>query len=161
MRVITTGWRHWSDSLLNTQRLFTFMDSLLEMTLMTHNPVLQVVHGGAPGADTKVQEWVRANREEFPYAVMDSIVYPADWQQYGKVAGPMRNTEMVARGADLGVAFLHPECKGTVDCLNKIREAHILPLVVPWVDDSDYNEKKEALRVARAVQGVVGVRRAA
>lgn len=161
MRVITTGWRHWSDSLLNTQRLFTFMDSLLEMTLMTHNPVLWVVHGGAPGADAMVEEWVRANREEFPYAVMDSTVFHADWDISGKHAGPMRNTRMVAAGADLGVAFLHPECKGTVDCLNKLREAHILPLVVPWVDDPDYNEKKEALRVVRTVQGVVGVRRAA
>lgn len=51
--------------------------------------------------------------------------YPADWAKYGNRAGMVRNGEMVADGAHVWLGFLHPESRGTRDCLAKAERALI------------------------------------
>lgn len=61
-------------------------------------PAVTLIHGGAPGVDTIAAqiatEWGWALRE-----------YRANWDRFGKAAGPLRNKEMVDAGADVVTAF--------------------------------------------------------
>ncbi len=69
-------------------------------------PDLVVVHGDArQGADRFAREWVE--RRERAGAPVEQERHPADWQgPLGRGAGPARNTEMVAAGADVCVTFI-------------------------------------------------------
>lgn len=62
------------------------------------NPDL-VIEGEAPGADTLA-------REAAEYFGIPVLAFPANWQKYGRAAGPIRNTEMLNEGKpDMVVAF--------------------------------------------------------
>lgn len=70
-----------------------------------------IIHGDAQGADRLSQLW--AERLRVPVEV-----YPANWKEHGKAAGPIRNTQMLDEARpDLVVAF--PGGIGTSDMLGK------------------------------------------
>lgn len=128
--------------------MYAFMDGLLDLVLMTNDPVLQLVLGGGleddpyqQGADRALMEWAVANGGNS--YVPEPIVFPADWWQYNKAAGPLRNTQMIIAGADLVAGFLHPESKGTRDCLDKAKRAKIPRMVMPWRPDQDPVDQPE------------------
>ena len=56
-----------------------------------------VISGGARGADSLAARFAASHG-------VPLIVVPADWKRYGRKAGPIRNTEIVAR-ADALAAF--------------------------------------------------------
>ena len=71
-----------------------------------HN--LIIVHGAARGADTLESEWCKAwhtganrghslsdNRENPRSVIVHEIAHPADWNKYGRQAGPIRNAKML------------------------------------------------------------------
>lgn len=65
-----------------------------------------IVHGNAAGAD-------RIAHQEAQKAGLLVEAHPADWEQYGKSAGPRRNIEMADLGADLCIAFWDGRSTGT------------------------------------------------
>ncbi len=76
-----------------------------------------LIHGDAPGVDTQAADiWKGWG--------LPVEAHPADWS-IGKKAGPLRNQEMVDLGADLCLAFVAPESRGTRDCLRRAEEAGI------------------------------------
>jgi len=83
---------------------------------------LVVVHGAARGLDTIAGE-------EAARLGVSTESHPADWDEYGKAAGPMRNSHMVKLGADLLVAFPLPGGSGTLDCMKKALNSEIPVLV--------------------------------
>lgn len=64
-----------------------------------------IVSGCAPGIDNQGEHW--ADEQGLPIFRM-----PAEWKQYGKAAGPIRNIEM-ANYADALVAIWDGYSKGT------------------------------------------------
>jgi hypothetical protein len=131
---------------MNVVRLHRFLDSLLTMTTYSLDPMLQLVHGGAPGADTEIDLWWKKTVDRVKAGTLPyPIHYLANWSKYGKAAGPFRNATMVGDGADMGVAFIHPESRGTIDCLDRMREAKIFTLIVPWVDDPEADELRRSV----------------
>jgi hypothetical protein len=75
-----------------------------------------VIEGEARGVDTIAREWA----EEMNLPVLR---FPADWKQYGRAAGPIRNKEMLTEGKPhIVIAFLAEGSKGTA---NMIRMAEI------------------------------------
>lgn len=89
---------------------------------------ITIVHGGARGADTIAG--LVANSDG-----MNVEVHPADWERYGKSAGPRRNAEMAALGADFCLAFLKrsAENRGTKGMIGLCQKAGI-PVTEYWED---------------------------
>jgi hypothetical protein len=52
-------------------------------------------------------------------------MHPADWAAFGGGAGPRRNAEMVAAGADECLAFPLPGSRGTLHCARLAEKAGI------------------------------------
>lgn len=101
-RVIVAGSRTASNlyvySLLERK-----LDRILKYKAVTHDIV--IVSGTARGADRLGEEYAKSRS----YLVER---YPADWDQYGKRAGYIRNSEM-ATDADALVALWDGESRGT------------------------------------------------
>ncbi|WP_077071305.1 DUF2493 domain-containing protein [Mailhella massiliensis] len=74
-----------------------------------------VISGGARGADGLAARFAAAHQ-------LPLVVIPADWKRYGRKAGPIRNTEIVAR-ADAVAAFWDGKSPGTRDTITKARNA--------------------------------------
>ena len=110
MKVIIAGGRDFDDY----ERLEAEMDAMLTHQ-GTISPRLEIVQGGAKGADSLGSEWAAS------YGVKEKQ-FDADWDQYGKAAGHKRNYAM-ARYADVLVAFWDGESSGTRNMIdNALRE---------------------------------------
>jgi hypothetical protein len=59
-----------------------------------------IIHGGASGADRWASDWAIARGIVFD-------CYPAKWGRYGKVAGHIRNVEMLHHGKPTEVIAFH------------------------------------------------------
>ncbi len=105
MKVLVCGGRKYFDK----ESLFTVLDRL---------NIGHVVHGGAPGADSFADTWALWNKVEV-------TTYKADWQRYGKAAGPIRNERMLREAApDAVVAF--EGGAGTADMVRRALQAGVL-----------------------------------
>ena len=102
MRILVTGSRDWNQPDVIAR-------ALLDTWLENDRPNLKdmiLVHGECPtGADAMAK--VVAFRQK-----MTIEPHPADWNKYGRRAGPARNQEMVSLGADVCLAFIRNESKG-------------------------------------------------
>lgn len=78
--------------------------------------IATLVHGDANGADKLCAElWEGWGNVVEPH--------PANWKQYGKAAGAMRNQEMIDSGVDLVLAL--PGGTGTADCVARAKKAGV------------------------------------
>ena len=88
-----------------------------------------LIAGGARGADTLARKAVVALG--MAVAVQE---FPADWDQHGKAAGPIRNQPMLDEGQpDLVVAFLSKplaESRGTADMVRRAKAAGVPTYIV-------------------------------
>ena len=111
-RVLVTGSRNYDDK-------NTLFDALADQ----YEPGMIVVHGGARGADTIACEWVK-KMQSLGYQVT-AEVHQADWYEYGKAAGLVRNEVMVDAGADVCLAFPLGESSDTRHCMSAAEKAGI------------------------------------
>ena len=115
MRVLVTGSRDWP----YPQVVHAELDRL--MADHTQGRLI-IVHGDCrAGADAYADQWAKANAR---YGVRVER-HPAKWNEYGRAAGPIRNSYMVSLGAGLCLAFNYMGSKGTKDCINRASIAGI------------------------------------
>ena len=88
-RIIVTGSRNFTDS----HSIYGALKDAVWM-LGVPAPEITIVHGGARGADALAGMIGH-------HMMMRVEVHSADWQTHHNAAGPIRNREMVALGADL------------------------------------------------------------
>ena len=103
MKVIIAGSRHMPFS------MFHLID---EAVKKSNFQVTEVVCGLARGADMFGGKW----------AVNNSIpvkTFPANWDEYGKAAGPIRNQQM-AEYADALIVFIWDGSRGSKDMLMRM-----------------------------------------
>lgn len=98
-RVVIAGCRDYTDY----QEAKEYIDFCLSR-IRKENHII-IVSGGASGADAMGERYA----DENGLAVER---YPADWDQYGKSAGPIRNRQM-AQAADYVICFWDGESRGT------------------------------------------------
>ena len=64
------------------------VDEWLNYNVNLNEDIIEIVSGGARGVDSLAERL--ANEENFLLKI-----FPADWNKYGKSAGPIRNRQMV------------------------------------------------------------------
>lgn len=78
-----------------------------------------IIEGDARGAD-KMCGWIA---EQLGLTVLK---FPADWDKYGKAAGPIRNQQMIDKGKPTeAIAFWDGVSRGTSDMINRLKKANI------------------------------------
>lgn len=124
LRVLVCGSRTWS-GIAASDHIHRVMGRV-EALAVSLGQKLEVAHGGCPsGADAIVDAWARRRGYE-------PIVHKAQWDVYGRAAGPLRNAQMAEQGADLCLAFLRDSSPGTLDMISSA-EAHKIPtFVIKW-----------------------------
>lgn len=105
LRILVCGDRNWSDASAIMRELEKYASA---------NPV--VIHGGARGADSLAGDTA--------YRLgLQTEVFIADWQSYGRAAGPIRNTQMLDKGEpDLVLAF-HGDLNRSRGTRNMVEQA--------------------------------------
>jgi hypothetical protein len=108
IRVLICGGRDFDDTKLMHR-------TLLERDKAT--PFSLVIHGGAQGADKMAHQWAKKN-------LVPVREFKADWEKWGRSAGPIRNRAMIYEGhPDLVIAF--PGGRGTADMIRQARQSGI------------------------------------
>lgn len=113
LRVLVTGSRTWDDASLITDKLAELVTDRQPANTIT------VVHGDARGAD-------RIAAEAAVSLGMNISAYPANWSQFGKAAGHIRNVAMLATNPDLCLAFIKDNSPGASHCAG-LAEARGVP----------------------------------
>lgn len=75
---------------------------------------IEIVSGTASGADKLGEKYA----EEMGYKL---TMFPANWDKYGKAAGPLRNKEM-AEYSDALIAFWDGKSRGTASMINQAKK---------------------------------------
>ena len=117
-RVIIAGTRSFSDYEL----LRDSCNNLLSEKQRTHTVV--VISGTARGADQMGERYARERGFQLRR-------FPADWEQYGKSAGHIRNAKM-ADNADALIAFWDGESKGTKNMIDNARRKGLAVRVIQY-----------------------------
>lgn len=114
MRVLVCGGRHYR----GRKRLFAELDRL-------HGArgIDCIIQGGATGADAIAKEWARL-------AAVPSQEFCADWDMYGRAAGPMRNRKMLEDGKP-DVVIAAPGGAGTA---SMVRLSEAAGVNVHWLE---------------------------
>jgi len=97
MRIAIIGSRDFND-------FYAMKWFITSMIQVNRNDI--IISGGAEGADTLAEKFAELYH-------LKTQIYYADWNKYGKQAGPMRNHDIIAN-ADICFAFkTHEDSKGT------------------------------------------------
>ena len=108
MRVLVCGGRFFNKKELLTKVL----DNLHKST-----PIEVIIEGDAPGADRLAGYWARKNK-------IDDLKFKADWDKFGRSAGPIRNRLMLKEGKpDMVIAF--EGGAGTANMIKISKEANV------------------------------------
>jgi hypothetical protein len=107
------------------------------MTLWLRSTALTVVEGGATGADRVAALWA-ARMAKHPRKPITWMHCPADWDQHGKAAGPIRNGMMaryLVQRRDAGdevavLAFHRRDSRGTANMIEQARALSIQCIVI-------------------------------
>lgn len=99
-------------------RYYTNYDTIERIVDGLHLSPTCIVSGGARGVDTLAERYAQ-NRN------IPCQVFTPDWKRFGKGAGIMRNTDIVA-SVNVIVAFPSKDSKGTFDTINKARKKGII-----------------------------------
>lgn len=139
MKIIVCGSRNLPKG--HAWRVSNALWSLYQLAGTMNHETFEVVHGGCPdpadpdvvSVDQVASSWVKRGPHGNGYWLLQVIesVHPADWDQFGKAAGPIRNKKMAVGGADLCLGFLwEPGGRPSYGTRDMIRQAGIQEIPV-------------------------------
>lgn len=118
--ILICGDRNWN----NFEIIEKFIKKLLKGTI--------IIHGDCRGAD-KIAGYLA---KKYGFEV---IAFPADWDKYGKAAGPIRNRQMLIEGKpNLVVAFHNDieKSRGTANMVTQAKEMNV-PVIILTEKEKD------------------------
>jgi len=104
--VMVTGSRNWNK--------VKIIEDELSLVNSLHKEIL-LIEGSSKGADLIAKNYAIRNNWKVKS-------YPAEWNKYGKAAGPIRNKQMLDCKPDLILAFPTKESVGTKGVIRMARE---------------------------------------
>lgn len=108
MRVLVCGGRDFDD--------WGLLDYILSET-DKNCPISEIIHGDAKGADFLARVWAR-------WKGITEVRFPANWNEHGRSAGPIRNKQMLDVGMpQIVIAF--PGGNGTQDMVQQSIKAGV------------------------------------
>lgn len=122
-RILVCGSRNYGQEKFEYWIIRTILDELLRHWRDHNSDKMTLIEGGGKGADSVAFDWARDE-----YLRVDHLSFPADWDTYGKAAGPIRNQQMLDEGRpDLVLAFTSnlKESKGTKDMVTRAAKAGV------------------------------------
>lgn len=105
MKLLIAGLRDYSD--------YSYVKKTI-LSIYNINGIKEIVSGGATGVDTLAEQF--AKEYSIPFKC-----FPANWKEYGKSAGPIRNIEM-ANYCDKAILFWDNKSKGTGNMLSNLKK---------------------------------------
>lgn len=119
--LLVCGCRDWTDAALIEKSVADIKESMW----LTRQVTVTVIHGGAIGADTlaTTAAWKLG---------LEVFIYPAEWKQHGKAAGPIRNQQMIDLGKPSNaLAFWDGKSRGTLDMIKRLAVSRIPVVIIP------------------------------
>ncbi len=109
--ILVTGSRDWSDE--------EAVHAVLDQEAALHDmDEIVVIHGGATGADTFAEHWASAHG-------VPVLRFLADWDQFGKSAGFVRNRRMIKLRPDMVLAFIKNDSRGATMTRDMAKARHL------------------------------------
>ena len=108
MKLAIVGSRHYRNYKKFSKRVDKFI-------VENGYPTL-IISGGARGVDHMAEQY--AEEHKIPIQI-----FPADWEQFGRAAGPIRNTDIVNACTHV-LAFLASGSKGTASTISIAKAVH-------------------------------------
>ena len=103
MKIVIGGCRGYTDYKVFCDFVSQCLTSEENLDSMT------ILSGHCSGVDTMAERYAQENGIALE-------IFPANWEAYGRAAGPVRNREMVSQ-ADIVIAFWDGKSKGTASLL--------------------------------------------
>jgi len=135
LRVLVTGDRNWADRDAVSSALHNIVSLVKTTSFFGNNRQIDkviIINGACRGADrlsTEVSN-VLIKEQSKPELLIEVEEHPADWEKFGKRAGPVRNTEMAKRNPHVVVAF-HNDIKSSKGTKNMLKQVvDNVPLIV-------------------------------
>lgn len=126
MKVLVCGSRYFTDY------------KLLEEILNQYD-ITEIIEGEARGADTLSR--IYGEHRGIPVRA-----FPANWEVFGRRAGPIRNANMLSEGKpDCVIAFRGPNSRGTQNMINQAEKAGV-PTVVIEIPLESPTEAQDAFK---------------
>lgn len=122
MTVLVCGSRDWQDRKL----IYKALDAIQPKPAA-------IIQGGCRGVDSIANRWCGMHG-------VTSVAVMAEWQKYGRAAGPIRNQKMVDMRPHFVVAFLTKplgQSIGTSDTVTRARKANIPIIFVKAFEEAD------------------------
>ena len=107
-KIIISGSRHFSD--------YTLLKSVCNCLLKPYRNI-QIVYGGANGADTLASQYAREMNHSLK-------LFSPNWNKYSRAAGPIRNKQM-AEYSDGCIAFWDGKSPGTKHMISQAKKYNI------------------------------------
>ncbi len=116
--ILICGSRHFTD--------YPLLAQVTDTVLRNHNlsyESVEIVSGAAQGADSLGERYALIHN-------IPCVRFPADWERFGRSAGPRRNSQMIeylqqSTATPIVIAFVTVNSVGTRDTINKAHRAGI------------------------------------
>ena len=123
-RIVVAGCRNYT----NYEEAKEYIDFCISEIRKNHTLIF--ISGGCSGADMLGERYANENGFKIER-------YIADWQKYGKSAGPKRNMQM-AEVADYVICFWDGKSKGTLSMINCAKKTG-KPIRIKNITKTHYN----------------------
>ena len=103
MKIVVAGCRDFTDYDMAKEFILSVTKDITEE--------ITVISGGSKGADALGERFAKEYGHKIEF-------FPADWETYGRAAGPIRNKQM-ATECDMLIAFWDYKSKGTKNMIGE------------------------------------------